>query len=160
MATVYTKQGRRVIELAVREAVDLRHDSIGSVHLLLGILRVDDSVAAPVLRSHGVTHAAVLAEVDRTRQRGEPGFWKEWRRSRNLALTEECRTSLEHAGGEALAHGCLIGPEHLLLGVLCEDHSEVWPLVCDLGRSPDQIFHQVHQMLDDPAGDTREEARG
>jgi Clp amino terminal domain, pathogenicity island component len=69
----YSGSSRKVIELTVREALRLRHDWIGTEHLLLGVLAQDDLAAAALLAERGITHAAVEAEIVRTLEGIRPG---------------------------------------------------------------------------------------
>jgi Clp amino terminal domain, pathogenicity island component len=66
-----TPRGKRVIELAIDESRRLDHDYIGTEHLLLGIVRVGDGIAAGVLESLGVSLDRTRAEVIRAIANGE-----------------------------------------------------------------------------------------
>ena len=66
-----TEQARRVVVLAQEEARRLQHDYFGSEHLLLGLLAVQDGVAARALASLGVTLELARERVVRTVGRGE-----------------------------------------------------------------------------------------
>ena len=74
----YTSRAKKVLEEAVGEARDLRHSSVGTEHLLLGLLRERKSMAAQALVSHGITLEAARAEMLRimeaaaTPERGGP----------------------------------------------------------------------------------------
>jgi ATP-dependent Clp protease ATP-binding subunit ClpA len=61
----YTSRGKRVLELAMREAMELRHDSVGTEHLLLGLLREEKGIAAQVLTDAGLTLEAARSEIVR-----------------------------------------------------------------------------------------------
>jgi len=63
----FTPRSKKVLELALREALLLGHDSVGSEHILLGLVRENDGVAMQILRSHGAdadrVRAAVMGEL-------------------------------------------------------------------------------------------------
>jgi ATP-dependent Clp protease ATP-binding subunit ClpA len=61
----FTPRAKKALELSLREAVAMGDKSIGSEHLLLGLAREGDGVAARILRERGVDHAAVRAALER-----------------------------------------------------------------------------------------------
>lgn len=62
-AVPFTAEAKRVLELSLREAVDLRHRYIGTEHLLLALVQADVAPAAALLAEHGVTYTGIRAEV-------------------------------------------------------------------------------------------------
>ncbi|BDI30240.1 hypothetical protein CCAX7_22910 [Capsulimonas corticalis] len=66
-----TPRAKRVIDLAYEAATDLQDDYIGTEHLLLGVLRENESMAAKVLNAHGVLYGVVLAKIREMRGSGE-----------------------------------------------------------------------------------------
>lgn len=89
---------RRAADRARLEAIDLRHDHLGTEHLLLGIVAAGESAAAGVLHAHGVTAAALRAKVAEAvagsdGPTGEP------------ALTDRAGRALERAGRMSLRRG-------------------------------------------------------
>lgn len=60
----FTPRARKALELTLREALSLRHNYIGTEHVLLGILREGNGVGATVLAVHGVTHEATRAQME------------------------------------------------------------------------------------------------
>jgi ATP-dependent Clp protease ATP-binding subunit ClpA len=61
----FTPRAKKVLELSLREAIEMREDHIGSEHVLLGLAREGDGVAAQILGSRGVDRAAVRAALQR-----------------------------------------------------------------------------------------------
>jgi len=59
----FTAEAKRVLELSLREAGDLRHRYIGTEHLLLALVQADIAPVAALLAEHGVTHTGIRAEV-------------------------------------------------------------------------------------------------
>src|SRR3954468_14800054 len=109
----FTDQARTVVVLAEEEARLMRHGHIGTEHLLVGLARVDDAVAAPMLRAHGLTGEKARAEVVAIVGVGnaEPGGQIPFTPAAHDALEATLRESLE------LGHD-RVEPAHLLLGVL------------------------------------------
>jgi ATP-dependent Clp protease ATP-binding subunit ClpA len=111
----FTDRARRVLRLAQAEAQRLNHNYIGTEHLLLGLLREGEGVAAKVLARLGVRLEDVRAEVEHIIGRGDHIVVGE------LHLTPRAKKVFELAVDEALRMGHhYIGTEHLLLGMLRE----------------------------------------
>src|SRR5579862_7862382 len=111
----FSEEGRQAVVLAQDEARRLQHDYIGTEHLLLGLLREPEGVAARVLGTLGVTLDDARADVARIIGSGDeatPG---------QIPFTPRAKKVLELSLREALAldHNS-IGTEHLLLGLLRE----------------------------------------
>jgi ATP-dependent Clp protease ATP-binding subunit ClpA len=110
----FTDRARHAVVLAQEEAGELDHIYIGTEHLLLGLLREPQGVAARVLAQFGMTLDNVRAEVAALIGRGKgnsPG--------KHIPFTPRAKKSLELALREALAlHHNYIGTEHLLLGLI------------------------------------------
>jgi ATP-dependent Clp protease ATP-binding subunit ClpA len=126
-----TPRSKKVIELTVDEARRLNHQYIGSEHLLLGILREGESIAAGVLASMGVNlekaraqTLEVLGQQSAGSTESAPPLSGDTDPERVDKFTERARTVLTCAGEEAqrLRHN-YIGTEHLLLGMLREGES-------------------------------------
>ncbi|HPZ81215.1 MAG TPA: Clp protease N-terminal domain-containing protein, partial [Candidatus Atribacteria bacterium] len=111
----YTEKARKVIILAQDEAVRLKHNHIGTEHLLLGLLREREGVAAKILDSFDITMDLVRAELDNFTDQ------KEYTSSREVAFTPRAKRVLELALDETrrLGHN-YVGTEHILLGILRE----------------------------------------
>ena len=102
----YTERARKVIILAQDEAVRLKHNYIGTEHLLLGLLREREGIAAKILESLDISIEAVRNElenfVDRTEYQGatEVAFTPRAKRVLELALDETRRLSHKYVGTE------------------------------------------------------------
>jgi len=116
----FTEGARQVVVLAQDEARSLRHNYIGTEHLLLGLLRDEGGVAARVLESFDMTLEEVRAQVARIVGVGDDEL-----RAGQIPFTVGAKRTLERALREALnlAHN-YIGTEHILLG-LPRDEEEV-----------------------------------
>ena len=113
----FTDRARRAVVQAQVEARELRHNYIGTEHLLLGILHEEDSLAVHVLQSLDVDPAVLATDVVETAGRGQG----ELPASGHIPFTPPAKKSMELALREALQlkHD-YIGTEHLLLGNLRE----------------------------------------
>jgi ATP-dependent Clp protease ATP-binding subunit ClpC len=108
----FTERARHVVVFAQEEARRLGHPHIGTEHLLLGLFREEDGMAAVVLRDYGLTLAAVRDDVLRISGRGEGAS------TGQMPFTPRAKRALELALREAIAlqHN-YIGTEHILLAL-------------------------------------------
>jgi ATP-dependent Clp protease ATP-binding subunit ClpA len=119
----FTTQARRVVECAVEEARDLRHDRVGTEHLLLGLLAHDAGATGAVLRSAGASVAAARHKVAEAVPAGGPS-------TAELPRSARAERALERAARFARQERApAVGPEHVLLGVL-----DVEGLACQVLR--------------------------
>ncbi len=111
----FTDRARRVVVLAQEEARMLDHNWIGTEHLLLGLIREGDGVAAKALESLGISLQAVRHEVEEIIGRGEQVP------SEVIPFTPRSKKVLELSLRESLQLGNnYIGTEHILLGLMRE----------------------------------------
>jgi len=111
----FTERARQVVVLAQEEARTLKHNYIGTEHILLGLLREEEGLAARVLESLDITVERVRAQVVRIVGSGEEVT------SGQIPFTPRAKKVLELALREALSLGHnYIGTEHILLGLLHE----------------------------------------
>ncbi len=111
----FSERARRVLTIAQEEARNLNHSYIGTEHILLGLVREEEGVAARVLTNLGISLGKVRSAVEFIIGRGEkPGTGE-------TGLTPRAKKVIELAIDEArqLGHN-YIGTEHLLLGLLRE----------------------------------------
>jgi ATP-dependent Clp protease ATP-binding subunit ClpA len=109
----FTDGARRVVVLAQEEARLLNHDYIGTEHLLLGLTREGDGVAARALEASGLSLGVVRQRVEEIVGRGQPSA------AGHIPFTSAAKTVLELSVGLARSrgHSC-IGTDHLLLAVI------------------------------------------
>jgi ATP-dependent Clp protease ATP-binding subunit ClpA len=137
----FTQQARDVIVLAQEQARALEHDSIGTEHLLLGLLEEEDGAAVHVLEGLGVTAERVRAEVARTRAAGRAT-------SGQIPFTARAKEVLAGALREALSLGHdHIGTEHLLLGVLSQNAAVATRILRGLGVDPGKVRGEVARTV-------------
>jgi len=141
----FTERARQVVVLAQEEARALRHNYIGTEHLLLGLLREADGVAARVLSSMEVDLAEVRAEVARIVGEGDSEYQGQ------IPFTPRAKKVLEFALREALSLGHnYIGTEHILLGLVRETEGVAAHILADLDIDPERVRQEVLRVLSAP----------
>lgn len=112
----FTDRARRAVVLAQEEARHLRHNYMGTEHILLGLIHEDEGIAAQALKEQGVTIEGARRRVIDTIGVGTIAP------AGHLPFTPHGRMTLEHSSRESLKLGHnYIGPEHILLGLLTVD---------------------------------------
>jgi ATP-dependent Clp protease ATP-binding subunit ClpA len=138
----FTESGRQAIVLAQDEARALKHNYIGTEHILLGLLREREDLAAGVLASLGITLEGVRAQVARIV--GEGGEVT----AGQIPFTPRAKKVLELALREGLALGDNhIGTEHILLGIVRENEGVAARIMRDDGVDADRIRERVLEVL-------------
>ncbi|HEX4659313.1 MAG TPA: Clp protease N-terminal domain-containing protein, partial [Streptosporangiaceae bacterium] len=141
----FTNQARRVVALAQEEARMLKHNRIGTEHILLGLIQVDDGVAAESLESLGISLAAVREQVEEIIGHGR------WAPPVNIPYAPQAKKVLDMSLREALALGHhTIGTEHILLGLIREGESPAAQVLATLGADLSRVRQQVLELLQDP----------
>ena len=134
----FTDKARRTVVLAQEEARQLRHDHIGTEHLLLGLLRESDGAAASALSSLGISLAAARERVAAAEPRG-PGRSDEMV-SGHIPFTPQAKRALELALREALQLGHdYIGTGHILLGIVHDPGCRGASILFELPKHSDAI---------------------
>ena len=138
----FTDRARRVVVLAQEEARTLDHGYIGTEHLLLGLLREGDGVAARTLESLGVSREAARGQVEEIIGRGvDPP-------PSHIPFTPRAKKVLELSLREALALGhTYIGTEHLLLALLREGHGVAAQVLVRLGVDHARVRDRTLDLL-------------
>src|SRR6516165_2158890 len=134
----FTERARKVLSLAQEEAQRFQHNYIGTEHLLLGLVREGEGVAAKVLANLGIELDKVRRAVEFIIGRGDRIVLGE------IGLTPRAKKVIELAADEAhrLNHH-YIGTEHLLLGLLREGEGIAVGVLESLGVSLDKVRAQV-----------------
>jgi len=138
----FTDRARRAVQLAQEEARLLRHDYVGTEHLLLGLLYEGEGVAAKALESMGVSRADVRAQVVETIGHGQSPP------ASQTPFTCRAKMVLELSLREALALGHhYIGTEHLLLGLLREGQGVAAQVLVTVGADLGRVQERVLAVL-------------
>ncbi len=141
----FTQRARQVVVFAQDEARELRHNYIGTEHLLLGLLREADGPAARVLDAFDVTVEEVRAQVARIVGHGDEVT------TGQIPFTPRAKRVLELSLRESLSIGHnYIGTEHLLLGLAHENDGVAMRILLDFGIDPDTIRNEVLKVLSVP----------
>ena len=152
----FTDRARKVLTLAQDEAQRFNHNYIGTEHLLLGLVREGEGVAARVLENMNVELAKVRTAVEFIIGRGDRPVVGE------VGLTPRAKRVIELAIDEArrLGHN-YIGTEHLLLGLVREGEGIAAGVLESLGVNLDKVRHEVIRVLSQSssAGPTPETKR-
>ncbi len=138
----FTERARKVVVLAQEEARHFNHNYIGTEHLLLGLLREEDGVAAQALNHLGVTLDDVREQVESIVGYGEEGSGSQ------APFTPRSKKVLELALREALQLGHnYIGTEHILLGLVRESEGVAARVLSNLDVDPDKVRREVVRRL-------------
>ena len=138
----FSERARRVLSLAQEEAQRFNHNYIGTEHILLGLVRETDGVAARVLSNLGVDLNKVRSAVEFIIGRGDRPDQGE------IGLTPRAKKVVELAVDEArrMTH-TYIGTEHLLIGLLREGEGVAAGVLESLGVTLDKVRSETHRIL-------------
>ncbi len=151
----FTERARQVVVLAQEEARTLKHNYIGTEHILLGLLREEEGLAARVLESLDITVERVRAQVVRIVGSGEEVT------SGQIPFTPRAKKVLELALREALSLGHnYIGTEHILLGLVRENEGVAARILLDFDADSEKIRNEVIRMLSGPGGRRQGQSSG
>jgi len=139
----FTQRARKVLSLAYLEAEKMRHESIGTEHLLLGLLIEEGGIAGRVLRELGIDIERVREIILRTVGEGRETP------PAKLELSADTQQVLEYAVEEARRLGNhYIGTEHLLLALIRHEGTAM-EVLRRLGLTPDEVRRQTRTLLQD-----------
>ncbi|MFA4984464.1 MAG: ATP-dependent Clp protease ATP-binding subunit [Candidatus Omnitrophota bacterium] len=139
----FTERARKVIILAKEEARRFNHDYIGTEHILLGLIREGEGVAATVLQKMGVSLEKIRLEIEKLVQPGPST-----QIIGDIPFTPRAKKALELAAEEArsLGHN-YIGTEHLLLGLIREGEGVASQVLLNLGMDLNSVRNEVMELL-------------
>src|SRR5919201_2579252 len=138
----FTEGARHVVVFAQDEARELRHNYIGTEHVLLGLLRDEEGLAARVLESLHVTLEDVRTRAAQIVGQGEEVT------TGQIPFTPRAKKVLELAMREALGLGHnYIGTEHVLLGIARENEGVASRILLELGVDAEPVRSTVIEML-------------
>ncbi len=150
----FTERAKKVLTFAQEEAERSHHSYMGTEHLLLGLLREGDGIAAKVLSNLGV-------EMDKVRQSIESVLARKERivvQQQNVPASR-LKKVIEISIEEAQRMGDnYVGSEHLLLGLLIEGEGPAAHILEDLGVTLDKVRAEIGRLLHDPTVQNTEAA--
>ncbi len=139
----FTERARKVIVYAKEEARRFNHDYIGTEHLLLGLIREGEGVAAAVLQKLGLDLETIRIEVEQLVQPGP-----QTQVMGDIPFTPRSKKALELSAEEARALGHnYIGTEHLLLGLVKEGEGMAYRVLLNLGLDLGKLRNEVMELL-------------
>jgi ATP-dependent Clp protease ATP-binding subunit ClpC len=151
----FSERARRVLTSAQEEAQNLNHNYIGTEHILLGLIREEEGVAAKVLMNQGISLSKVRSAVEFIIGRGEKAPVGE------IGLTPRAKRVIELAIDEArhLSHN-YIGTEHILLGLLHEGEGVAAGVLDSFGLTIETARTEVTNVLSQgTAGRTKQPSK-
>ena len=142
----FTDKARHVLVLAREEAAALKRPHVGTEHLLLGLAKEPDGIAAQALERVGITYEKAL-EVVAGMAEGE----QEAEAGANISFTPRTKRVLENALREAMQMGqSYISTEHLLLGIVREGEGGAIDAMVKLGVEIDAVRSALNDLVDQP----------
>src|SRR5205823_9017865 len=143
----FTERARRVVFFAQEEAGRLGENYVSTEHLLLGLVRENDSVAARILDRLGVSLGRIRSEIERQVTRGDG------RLGQDMQLTPRAKRVIDLAYDEArqLSNN-YIGTEHLLLGLIREGEGLAGRVLAKLGVKLERTRREVMALQDNDSG--------
>lgn len=137
----FTERAQKVLALAQEEAVRLGHSNIGTEHILLGLVREGEGIAAKALQ-------ALSLDMEKIQQEVETLIGKGNQESQNIHYTPRAKKVIELSMDEARKLGhTYVGTEHVLLGLIREGEGVAARVLNNLGVSLNKARQQVLQLL-------------
>ena len=150
----FTERGKKVIQLAHREALRMGHDVIGTEHILMGLAAEGEGVAAQVLQSFGVSLDELRSTVEQFVGRGEQKS-----KPVDLPLSPRAKKVLDLAMREARGMSVnYVGTEHILLGLISEGEGIAAQILGSMGMDFEKIRADVIASVSAGEGGTAETA--
>src|SRR6266404_3306886 len=139
----FTERARRVVFFAQEEAGRLGENYVSTEHLLLGLLRENDSVAARILDRLGVPLGRIRSDIERQVTRGHGNL------GQDMQLTPRAKRVIDLAYDEARnLNNNYIGTEHLLLGLIREGDGLAGRVLAKLGVELEKARREVMALQD------------
>ena len=149
----FTERAKKVLTLAQEEAERSHHSYIGTEHLLLGLLREGEGLAAKVLANLGVEIGKVRQTIESVLGRNERIIIQQ------IIPTSRVKKVIEISFEEARRMGHnYVGTEHLLLGLLIEGEGIAAHVLEDLGANLEKVRAEIERLLHDSATEEAEPA--
>src|SRR5436305_9351522 len=140
----FTERARRVVFFAQEEPGRLGENYVGTEHLLLGLVRENDSVAARILDRLGVPLGRIRSDIEKQVSRGHGNL------GQDMQLTPRAKRVIDLAYEEARQlNNNYIGTEHLLLGLIREGDGLAARVLIKLGADLERTRVQVYDMQED-----------
>ncbi|GAA0418346.1 MAG: ATP-dependent protease ATP-binding subunit ClpC [Bacillota bacterium] len=150
----FTERAQKVLALSQEEAVRLGHNNIGTEHILLGLVREGEGIAAKALQSLGLEISKIQEEVEKLIGVGKQPM-------QSIHYTPRAKKVVELSQDEArkLGHS-YVGTEHILLGLIREGEGVAARVLNNLGVSLNKARQQVLQLLGSNESQANRQGRG
>ena len=143
MVYKFTNKAKKVIEIANDISIELGHNYIGTEHILYGLAKEGDGIAAKVLNNKGVTEEKIKAKIEELLGKGDE--IKE-----SLGFTPRTKKVLENAFLEAKRIGYnFIGTEHLLLAIMKEGDCVATRVIIELNVDIPMIYNEIAKVINE-----------
>ncbi|MFW5787301.1 MAG: ATP-dependent Clp protease ATP-binding subunit, partial [Halanaerobiales bacterium] len=138
----FTERARRVLSLAEKEAKNLHHNYVGTEHILLGLVKEEQGIAARALKDNGINKDNVLKKIKDMIGEGKQDT------DGSIGLTPRSKKVLNLSMDEArrLGHN-YIGTEHILLGLIREGEGVAVRILTELGGDLKKLRNEVVELL-------------
>lgn len=150
----FTERAQKVLALSQEEAVRLGHNNIGTEHILLGLIREGEGIAAKALKELGLEEKKIEEEVEKLIGKGDQPM-------QSIHYTPRAKKVVELSQDEArkLSHS-YVGTEHILLGLIREGEGVAARVLHNLDVSLNKARQQVLQLLGSNESQSAQQPRG
>mgnify|MGYP004497050321 FL=1 len=143
----FTNKAKKVIEIANDISVELGHNYIGTEHILYGLVKEGEGIAAKVLNNKGITDEKVRVKIEEIL-----GVGREIKET--LGFTPRTKRVLENAFLEAKRIGYnYIGTEHLLLAIMKEGDCVAVRIITELNVEISKIYNEIAKVINEEESD-------
>ena len=143
----FTNKAKKVIEIANDVSVELGHNYIGTEHILYGLVKEGEGIAAKVLNNKGITEEKVRVKIEEIL-----GIGREIKET--LGFTPRTKRVLENAFLEAKRIGYnYIGTEHLLLAIMKEGDCVAVRIITELNVEISKIYNEIAKVINEEESD-------
>ena len=147
MVYKFTNKARKVIEIANDISIEFGHNYIGTEHILYGLVKEGEGIAAKVLINKGITEEKVKTKIEELLGKGD-------RIKESLGFTPRTKKVLEKAFLEAKRIGYnYIGTEHLLLAIMKEGDCVATRVIIELNVDIPKIYNEIAKVINEEEAD-------
>ena len=147
MVYKFTNKAKKVIEIANDISIELGHNYIGTEHILYGLVKEGEGIAAKVLINKGVNEEKVRGKIEELLGKGD-------KIKESLGFTPRTKRVLENAFLEAKRIGYnYIGTEHLLLAIMKEGDSVATRVIIELNVDIPKIYNEIAKVINEEEND-------
>lgn len=143
----FTNKAKKVIEIANDISIELGHNYIGTEHILYGLVKEGEGIAAKVLNNKGITDEKVRVKIEELL-----GVGREIKET--LGFTPRTKRVLENAFLESKRIGYnYIGTEHLLLAILKEEDCVATRIILELNVEISKVYNEIAKVINEEESD-------